>query len=53
MSNETHEKIKSHVNLFNPAISHYRREHTPLRKYLPPELTIRDMYKDFNERNPG
>ena len=53
MSNETNKKIKSHVNLFNPAISHYRREYAPLRKYLSPELTICGMYKDFNEKNPG
>ena len=45
--------IKSHINSFNPAVSHYRREHAPLRKYLPSELTIKQMYDDFNVRHPG
>ena len=26
--------IISHINSFNPQISHYRREHAPLRRYL-------------------
>ena len=50
---ETVEDIRKHIYLFNPSVSHYRREHAPLRKYLPPELTIREMYSDFCERGSG
>lgn len=35
---------------FHPTISHYRRVHAPNRKYLPTEVNIRDMYKDFYEK---
>ena len=50
---ETKEDIEAHINKFNPAVSHYRREHAPLRKYLPSELSIREMYDDFNEKSSG
>ena len=39
--------ITDHVMKFNPCIAHYRREHAPRRLYLPPELTIREMYQDY------
>ena len=52
MSEEAIIDIKSH-NQFNPSVSHYRREYAPLRKYLPPELTIREMYDDFHENGSG
>lgn len=35
------EKIKLHINLFNPTVAHYRREHAPNRKYLPNEINAR------------
>ena len=44
--------IKSHIESFNPAISHYRRAHAPLRRYLPPELNLKLMYNNFKETNP-
>lgn len=42
--------IIDHINSFHPAVSHYRRVHAPNRKYLPSDLNIRDMYKDFCEK---
>ncbi|XP_050300529.1 uncharacterized protein LOC126739052 [Anthonomus grandis grandis] len=41
--------IKDHINSYNRKPSHYRRAHGPNRKYLPAELSIRDLYKDYNE----
>ncbi|KAK4879538.1 hypothetical protein RN001_007684 [Aquatica leii] len=42
--------IINHINLFKPTISHYRREHAPNRKYLPSDITIKFMYKDFQQK---
>ena len=36
--NELHEKIKQHIESYNPAVSHYRREHAPNRRYLDAHL---------------
>lgn len=44
--------IKAHVETFNPAVSHYRREHAPHRRYLPSDLSIQLLYSDFRERHP-
>lgn len=44
--------IKNHVLGFEPTISHYRREHAPKRLYLPSDLSISSMYKDFVHKNP-
>lgn len=46
------EPIKCHINSFNPSVAHYRREHAPLRKYLPNEKTATSMWYDFKEKNP-
>jgi len=40
---------RNHISSFHPQISHYRREHAPNRLYLPPELSVVDMYKDYSE----
>lgn len=45
--------IIEHVNSFNPTISHYRREHAPNRKYLPSDVSITLMYKQFKLKYPG
>ncbi|XP_026745687.1 uncharacterized protein LOC113507030 [Trichoplusia ni] len=37
---------------FNPAVSHYRREHAPNKKYLPSDLNIRIMYDHYCETDP-
>lgn len=43
--------IKAHVETFNPAVSHYRREHAPHKRYLPSDLNIQLLYSDFKEKN--
>ena len=53
LAQETVSQVKGHINSFNPSVSHYRRAHAPLRKYLPPELTIQEMYNNFNENSSG
>lgn len=47
------EIISSHINSFNPCISHYRRKNAPYTKYLPSSLTVDVMFKDFNLKHPG
>ena len=49
LSDECVQALHQHVESFHPAISHYRREHAPRRRYLPPELSIKEMHTDFNE----
>ena len=53
LTDDAVEIIKAHINSYHPAVSHYRREHAPLRKYLPPELSLVDMYNDFSQKHPG
>ena len=36
--------IEQHIETFNPQISHYRREHAPLRRYLPSDVTVTGMH---------
>lgn len=43
--------LERHVNLFHPCVSHYRREHAPHRKYLPSDITIKQMHTDFMEKH--
>lgn len=45
--------IKNHIMSFNPITSHYRREHAPLRLYLPSDINISLMYTDFKEKFPN
>jgi len=40
--------LRKHIESFNPAVSHYRREHAPQRRYLPSDVTIKTMHADFN-----
>ena len=44
--------IKEYLYSCNPQISRYRREHAPIRKYLPRDITVTDMHKDFVEKYP-
>ena len=41
--------IKSHILSYAPAAPHYRYMHSPKRRYLPPDLSIRKMHQDFTE----
>ena len=45
------EIIKAHVESFHPAVSHYRREHAPKKRYLPSDTTITMMHQDFLEKH--
>ena len=44
--------LRSHVETFGPCISHYRREHAPNKRYLPSDVTIDLMHKDFKLKHP-
>ena len=44
--------IDEHIESFHLSVSHYRREHAPNRRYLSPELTIREMHSLFKEQHP-
>lgn len=44
--------LNQHVESFNPSAPHYRREHAPNRRYLPNDININFMYKDFCSKNP-
>ena len=50
LSLDKEKSVIDHINSFHPAISHYRRKHAPLRLYLPPELDITKLYKDYKEK---
>lgn len=39
--------VKKHIDSYHPQVSHYNLEHAPNRRYLPCDITIREMYKDF------
>ena len=43
------EVIRLHINSYNPAINHYKRKNAPYKRYLNPEMTIKEMYKNFLE----
>ena len=49
MSVRTEKAILEHIESFHPAVSHYRRKHAPLRRYLPPTLNVRKMHDLFTE----
>ena len=42
------EAIRLHINSYNPEISHYKRKNAPHKRYLNPELSIKEMYKNFS-----
>lgn len=42
--------VTQDIMLYRPTNSHYRREHAPYVLYLPSDLSARNMYKSFNER---
>ena len=47
-----HDLIKADIERYNPCIHHYRREHAPLRRYLPSDIKIADMHREFNKERP-
>ncbi|RUS71130.1 hypothetical protein EGW08_021109 [Elysia chlorotica] len=42
-----HNIIHDDIEQYQPSIPHYRREHAPLRRYLPTDLNLPEMYKRF------
>lgn len=42
--------IQKHIESYHPTISHYRREHAPNVRYLPSDITIKDMHKNYNKK---
>lgn len=40
--------IKDHISTFNPVVSHYKLENSPNRRYLSCDVTINEMWKDYN-----
>ena len=52
LSEETEQLMRNHINSYNPAVSHYRRKHAPLHRYLPSELNASMMFCNFKLNNP-
>ena len=52
MADDLRNKVIAHIESYHPSVSHYRRKHAPLRKYLPDYLTITEMYGHFCDKNP-
>lgn len=44
--------VMDHIESYKPCLSHYRREHAPLRRYLPSDITVKDMHDDYLKKNP-
>lgn len=43
------EYMTKHVWKYQPCRPHFRREHAPLRMYLPSEIDVKEMYDDYVE----
>ncbi|XP_062557222.1 uncharacterized protein LOC134222094 [Armigeres subalbatus] len=53
-SSDLRNSVKAHIAKYNSCISHYRRVHAPNRLYLPTDLSIIKMHKNYNETHePG
>ncbi|RUS68512.1 hypothetical protein EGW08_023726 [Elysia chlorotica] len=42
--------MRDHIESYRPVVSHYSREKTPLRRYLPCDVTVTDMHKEYNSK---
>ena len=45
-------EVVAHIQSFHPQISHYTREHAPLRRYLEASLSVRKLHSHFIQSNP-
>ena len=45
------ELFKQHIESYNPQVFHYKLSHAPNRRYLPLDLSVTSMWKDFCERH--
>ena len=43
-------QVVDHIESYRPQISHYKREHAPHRRYLPSDLSVRDMHRHFIDK---
>lgn len=50
LNEQSLKSIKSHIDTFNPSVSHYRRAHAPNMRYLPNEVNANFMYEDFKNK---
>lgn len=39
--------VTDHIESYRPAVSHYRLEHAPNRRYLPSSLDVKKMHREF------
>ena len=46
-SNPVHKIVHKDMEQYDPSVPHSRREHAPLRRYLPSELGLPEMYERF------
>ena len=46
LSQEIAERVVSHIEKYNPSISHYRQAHAPKRLYISPEHSVSSIHKD-------
>ena len=46
LSQEIAERVVSHIEKYNPSISHYRQVHAPKWLYISPEYSVSSMHKD-------
>ncbi|CAH0755367.1 unnamed protein product [Diatraea saccharalis] len=44
--------IEQHILNYKPVVSHYRRQNAPNVRYLPRNLTLKQMHADFKLKNP-
>ena len=42
-------EVRDHVDRYHPMKHHYRYEHAPHRMYLPSDITVREMHKNFTD----
>ena len=52
MSESTRQSIIDHIESYHPSISHYRRTHVPLRRYLPSGMTVAETHSNYKEKHP-
>jgi hypothetical protein len=44
---QNYKAVKEHIESYHPQVSHYNIDHAPNRHYLPCDIIIHQMYKDF------
>ena len=50
---EVKDKIREHIKSFRCCASHYGRNKTPNKRYLPSSLNIKRMWELYTKENPG